>query len=59
MRELTQNEIEQVNGGVVPVIGFAAALGGHLLSRGLLSWAASSTGLVTGTYGLMEYMSSR
>lgn len=41
MRQLTQNEIEQVNGGILPLVGFAVALVWNLM----LSASASLLGL--------------
>ena len=58
MRELSQDEIEQVDGGVLPLIGFGIALGGKLTATsGLASWAFGSAGLIYATYGAAEYLS--
>jgi lactobin A/cerein 7B family class IIb bacteriocin len=59
MRELTSDELEQLSGGVVPVIAFGAALAGHMSGfSGVAGWAISSVGLVTASYGLAEYGTS-
>lgn len=39
MRELTQEEINQVDGGILPLIAFGLALGGKLTATGLAGWA--------------------
>lgn len=59
MQELTMNEIEQVDGGIVPVIGAGIALASHLGSASLGAHLLSGAGLIVGTYGLMEYLSSK
>lgn len=57
MRELNTNEIEQVNGGIVHLLGYAVAvlsstgartLGGYLLRRASLGLA---------TWGMVEHFS--
>ena len=61
IRELNIDEIEEVNGGFVPVLAFAGALASHV---GIGGAAASLTGhLLSGfalgaaTYSLAEYLS--
>ena len=60
MRELTSEEMDATSGGVVPLIGFGAALVGKALGGGgVAGWAASSVGLITASYGLAEYLSNQ
>ena len=55
MRELNVNEIEQVNGGIVPIVGFVAAMGGHMMARSMAGYVISRVSTVTAAYGLAEY----
>ncbi len=57
MRELTQEEINQVDGGILPLIAFGLALGGKLTATGLAGWAFGSAGLVLSTYMAAAYLS--
>ncbi len=60
MRLLTQQEINQVGGGFVPVVLFGAALVSKAVGGGgLAGWAASSIGLVGSTYYMGAYFQSR
>ena len=57
MRTLTDQEIEEVSGGFLPVIAFAASLAGHMTGfGGVAGWAASSIGLIASSAGLAAYM---
>lgn len=57
MRTLTEQEIEEVSGGFLPVVAFAASVAGHVTGfSGVASWAASSVGLIASTYGFAAYM---
>ena len=56
MRELTTDEIERVNGGVLPLIGFGLALlGKGMGSAGVFGWAVGSASLILSSYSLAEY----
>lgn len=56
MRELTIEETEEVGGGILPVVGFAVAVVGHMMGfSGVAGWAVSSIGLITSTVGLAYY----
>ena len=55
MRELNVNEIEQVSGGIVPVIGAVAAIASHAMARSFASYVVSRVGTITAGYGLAEY----
>lgn len=56
MRALTEREVEQVSGGIVPVVLFGAALVSKVAGGGgLVAWAASSVGLIGATYYMAEY----
>lgn len=55
IRELTANEIEQVDGGILPLIMLGIAIGSKLTAGGLASWAFASVGLIGATYAAAEY----
>ncbi|WP_163932581.1 class IIb bacteriocin, lactobin A/cerein 7B family [Paraferrimonas sp. SM1919] len=63
MRELNLNEIEEVNGGIVPIIGFGIALASHVGVGGaattLTAHFLSGAGLALATYGLAEFLSDK
>ncbi|MCL1142743.1 class IIb bacteriocin, lactobin A/cerein 7B family [Shewanella gaetbuli] len=59
IEELTFDEIEQVNGGIAPVIGAGIALASHLSSATLGGHLLSGAGLIVGTYGLLDWLSSK
>ncbi len=60
MRELNQQEMDEASGGIVPLIGFAVALAGHLSGvTGVTTWAISSVGLIAGTYSAAQYLHDR
>ncbi len=59
IQELTMEEVQQVNGGIAPVIGMGIAVASHLGSASLGAHLLSGAGLIVGTYGLMEYLSAR
>ena len=51
MQELTEQEIEEVTGGILPLIGFGLALGGKVIgSAGVGGWALSSASLILAAY---------
>lgn len=57
MQELTQEEMSESAGGVVPVVGFVVAVAGHAAGfSGVGTWALSSASLITASYGLAEYL---
>ena len=59
MRELNQQEMDEASGGIVPLIGFAVALAGHLSGfTGVTTWAISSIGLIAGTFGAAQYLAA-
>ena len=57
MRELTQNEIEQVDGGILPLIAWGLAVGGKVVATNLAGWAIGSAALIVATYQAAEYLS--
>jgi lactobin A/cerein 7B family class IIb bacteriocin len=57
MRELTVEEVKQVDGGILPIIAFGVALGGKLTATSLAGWAFGSAGLIIGTYEAAKYLS--
>ena len=59
MQELNLNEIEQANGGILPVVGFALAVAGKVGgSSGAIGWAVSSASLVLSTFEAAKYLGS-
>ncbi len=56
MRELSKEEIKQVDGGVLPLIAFGLALGGKMTATGLAGWAFGSGGLILATYSAAVYL---
>ena len=58
MRELTAKEIDQVNGGILPVVMFGVALGSKFTATSLAGWAFSSAGLIGATYQAAKYLGS-
>lgn len=56
MRELTEAEVEEVSGGIVPVIAFGASLAAHMSGfGGVAGWAISSVSLIASSYSLAQY----
>ncbi len=52
IRELTEAECRDINGGVAPLIGFAASVVGHFTARSVVTSFASRVGYGLGVYGL-------
>jgi len=59
MKELTTQEMEQTSGGWGPIVGFALAVVGKATSSGPVGWAASSAGLILGTYQMAQHLGSQ
>ncbi|WP_157976749.1 hypothetical protein [Parahaliea mediterranea] len=59
MRSLSADELEQVNGGVLPAVGFALALASHIgvgtTTTGLVGHFATGLGLGIATYTMMGH----
>lgn len=56
MRELTSQEIEEVNGGAIPVIvGLVAAAASHAGARSLASYAITRIGSMGAMYSAAQY----
>ena len=56
MRELTADELDEVSGGILPLVGFGLALAGKVMgSTGVAGWAVGSASLVLGSYSMAEY----
>ena len=57
MQELSVQEMDQVSGAILPLIGFGIALvskvGG---ATSVVAWAASSAGLILATYEAAKYL---
>ena len=52
--------MDEASGGIVPLIGFAVALAGHVSGLGgVTTWAISSIGLIAGTYSAAQYLHDR
>lgn len=57
MRTLTETEVEEVSGGILPVVAFAASVAGHMTGfSGVAGWAASSIGVVASSFALGAYL---
>jgi hypothetical protein len=56
LSELTQSDLQQVQGGLLPALGFAGALAGHVglfsASGGTISMAAGVAGHIVSGFGL-------
>lgn len=59
MRELTSEEMDQVQGGIAPLIGLAASAVGHFTARSLATSLVSRAGLATSVYGVADYFSDK
>ena len=59
MRELTDNEIEQVDGAILPLIAFGLAVGSKLIATNLVGWAIGSASLIVATYQAADYLSQQ
>ena len=59
MRELTQQEIEQVDGGWVPLAMWGLSFAGKMMARSLAQWAVGSASLVGGTYEAAVWASNK
>ena len=59
IRELSSSEIDEVNGGILPVIGFGLAVASHVGVGGaattVLGHIMSGIGLGMATYGMASY----
>ena len=59
MRELNTQEMEEVSGGVLPLIAVAISFAGHVAGfSGPATWAISSIGLILSTYSAAVYVDS-
>ncbi|AAZ26713.1 hypothetical protein [Colwellia psychrerythraea] len=56
MRELNVNEIKEVNGGIVHLLGFALAFAGSAGARTLGGYLLRRASLGLATYGLVEHV---
>lgn len=59
IRELSRDEIDNVSGGIAPLILFGAAVVGKLTATSFAGWASASVGLVGSTYYAAKYMSGQ
>lgn len=57
MKVLTQREINEVDGGIAPLIGAAIAVYSHFTASSLTGAVLSRVGLAVAVYGLGEYLS--
>ena len=55
MRELTMKEVDEVDGGVLPLVMLGIAIGSKFTATSLAGWAFGSAGLIGATYYAMEY----
>ncbi len=57
MRELTHEEMESANGGFLPAISFALAIGGKAIGGGGVgTWAISSLSLVIASFEFAAWL---
>ncbi len=58
--ELTDEEMDQASGGILPVIGFGLALAGKASgSAGVIGWAIGSASLIVASYDLARFLNQR
>lgn len=57
MRELTDSEIEQVSGGVLPLIGLGLSLVEYVAANSVRSYITSRVGLVVSMIGTAMWAS--
>lgn len=57
MKELTQSELNEVNGGIAPLIGAAIAVYSHFTATTMTGAVLSRVGLAVAVYGVGEYLS--
>jgi lactobin A/cerein 7B family class IIb bacteriocin len=55
MRELTDEEVEQVDGGFAPIIGAVIAAVGHFTARSALTSFAGRVGAIMATYEIAKW----
>ena len=57
MQDLSEQEIEEVSGGILPLIGFGLALAGKVIgSAGVGGWAVGSASLILGSYAAAVWL---
>jgi|GEM_PF-2068608 lactobin A/cerein 7B family class IIb bacteriocin len=59
VRELSDEEIQLVSGGIAPLIGLAASVVGHFTARTVLTSFASRIGLGGSIFGAAAYFSDK
>lgn len=57
MRELNREEVDQVNGGVAPLIGAAVALYSHFTATTFTGAMVARVGVAVAVYSVGEYLS--
>ena len=55
MRELTDEEVEQVDGGFVPILGAVIAAIGHFTARSAITSFAGRAGAIMATYEIAKW----
>ncbi len=56
IRELTMGEMQQVNGGILPIIGAVASFAGHMGVRSVGKYIVTRTWTVASVYGVAEFL---
>ena len=59
MRELNVNEIEQVNGGLLPLLGFGLAVVSHAGARTVVGYFLTRASSLLAGYELAKYFSKK
>jgi len=59
IRELDKEELRQVNGGLLPLIGLATSIAGHFTARTVVSSFASRIGLGASIYGAAAWFNDK
>ena len=59
IRELSSEEIQQVNGGVLPLVGLALSAAGHFMARSLAGSLISRASLAVGVAGGAAYFKDK
>lgn len=58
MKELSKDEIQQVQGGIAPIIGLAASAASRFMARGIGSYVVSRVGGVAAIYSALKWVNS-
>ena len=59
IRELSYKEIQQVSGGLVPLIGLGLSVASHFMARSVAGSLISRAGYALGVYGAAAYFDDK